>query len=85
MWWNPGRGVQCDRCPNRVDVLRGNASAPQEVAGGIGAVDLEAIVLATVLVSETHVMKHRSRVKQLGIEPQPSTLARQRAPIVNAA
>jgi hypothetical protein len=55
------------------------------VAGGIGAVDLEAIVLATVLVGETHVVKHCSRVKQLGIEPQPSTLACQRAPIVNAA
>ena len=68
MWRNAGRGVQRDRCPNRVDVLLGDASAPQEVAGGIGSVDLEAIVLATVLVSETHVVKHRSRVEQLRIE-----------------
>ena len=54
---------------NRVYVLLRNASAPQEVAGGIGSVDLEAIVLTFVLVSETHVMKHRSRVEQLRIEP----------------
>ena len=66
-------------------VLLGDASAPQEVAGGIRAVDLEAIVLATVLASETHVMKHRSRVEQFRIEPQPLTFARQGAPMVNAA
>ena len=77
--------MQCDRCPNRVYVLLRNASAPQEVAGGIGSVDLEAIVLTFVLVSETHVMKHRSRVEQFGIEPQRLTLARQGAPMVNAA
>src|ERR1700722_2006081 len=85
MWRNPRCGVQCDRCPNRVYGLLRNASAPQEVASGVGSVDLEAIVLAAVLASETHVMKHRSRVEQFGIEPQPLTLSRQRAPMVNAA
>jgi hypothetical protein len=30
-------------------------------------------------------MKHRSRVEQFGIEPQPHTLARQGAPMINAA
>src|SRR3984957_2266066 len=39
MWRDPRRGVQRDRCPNRVYVLLRNASAPQEVAGGIGSVD----------------------------------------------
>src|ERR1700720_3183398 len=41
---NAGRGVQRDRGPHRVDILPRYAAAAQEVAGGVRAVHLEALV-----------------------------------------
>ena len=45
-----------------------DAVAAQEVAGGIGAVHLEALMRARVLWREAHVMEHRAGIKQLRIE-----------------
>ncbi len=49
-------------------------AAPEEVARGVGAVDLEAFVLAAVLVGEAHVMEHRPGVEQFRIEAQATVL-----------
>ena len=68
-----------------VDVALGDAVAAQEVAGGIGAVDLEALIGAGVLLGQAHVVEHGAGIEQLGIEAQTAPLAGERAPVIDAA
>ncbi len=42
---NAGSGVESDRGPDLVDVLGSDAAMAEEVAGGVGAVHLEAVGL----------------------------------------
>ena len=49
------RGVQSDRRPDRIDVVLVYAVTAKEVASGVRAVDLEALVGAAVGRSEAHV------------------------------
>ena len=79
------RRVQGDRGPDRVDILLMDPMAAQEVAGGIRAVNLEALLRGAVLMRQAHVVEHRACIKQFGIEPQSAPLARQRAPVIDAA
>ena len=62
------RRVQRDRSPDRLDVRLGDAMAPQEVAGGVGAVHLETLMCARVCRGEAHVVEHCAGIKKLGIE-----------------
>ena len=77
--------VQCDCDPDRLDVLLGDAVAAEQVAGGAGAVHLKALMRARMFRGETHVMEHRTGVKELGIEAEAATLASGRAPVIDAA
>ena len=79
------RRVQGDRGPDGVDIVLRDAVAAQEVTGGICAVNLEALVRAAVLMGQPHVVEHRASIKQLRIEFQFVTLARQSAPVINTA
>ena len=54
--------------------------ALQEGAGGVGAVDLEALVLGAVALDEPDVVEHGADVEQLGVVVQPELLALQRTP-----
>ena len=75
-----GRGVQGDGLPHGHDVLLGQAVALQERAGGVGAVDLEALVLGAVTGDEAEVVEHRADVEQLRVVVQAQLLALQRSP-----
>jgi len=44
------RRVQCDRGPDRINILLRDAVTSQEVAGDVGAVDFEAVIRAAVLM-----------------------------------
>jgi hypothetical protein len=66
------------RSPSRLYVVLTNAVAAQEVAGGVGAVDLEALVVAAVRRSEAHVVKHRPGIEKLGIELETTTFSGER-------
>ena len=74
------RGVQRDRGPDRVDVGLRNAVAAQEVARGIGTVDLEPLMRAAVLMGQAHVVEHGAGIEQLGVELEPAVLAGESAP-----
>ena len=65
--WDAGSRVQRDRGPDHLDVPLGDAMAPEEIAGGVGAVHLEALVRASVRGSEAHIVEHGAGVKELGI------------------
>ena len=58
--------VQGDRLPDGHDLLLWEAVALEESAGGVGAVDLEALVLGAVTLDESHVVEHRADVEQSG-------------------
>src|ERR1039458_9795226 len=77
--------MQGYRGPDRIDICLCYAVASQEITGGIGAVNFEALVLAAVQMGQAHVVKHRTCIKQLRIESQSSALACQSSPIIDAA
>ena len=79
--WNARRGVQRDRGPHRVDILLRYPVAAQEVARGVRAVHLETLIGAAVLRRQPHVVKHRARIEQFGIERQAAPRPGQRAPV----
>ncbi len=82
---NAGRGVQRDGGPHRIDIGLRDVAAPEEIARGIGAVDLEAFVRAAVLVGEAHVMEHRPGVEQFRVEAQAAMFAGKRTEIIHPA
>ncbi len=57
----------------------------QEIARGIGAVDLEALMRAAVLMRQPHVVEHGARIEQFRIELQAAMLPRERTEIIDAA
>src|SRR5271168_4432319 len=59
---NAGGGGQGDGGPYVVDVLRGDAARLEEVAGGVGTVDLEAVGRA-LAGHEAHVVEHGSGIE----------------------
>jgi hypothetical protein len=77
--------VQRDRGPDCLDVLLGDAMAPEEITGDIGAVHLEALIRTRVGRGEAHVVEHRSYIEKLRIECQTTMSASQRAPVVDPA
>ena len=80
----PGR-VQRDRGPDRLDVLLGDAMAPEEIAGDVGAVHLEALICAGVMRGETHIVEHGAGIKEFGIKVEVAVLASERGPVIDAA
>jgi hypothetical protein len=54
---NAGGGVERDRGPDGFDVCLGNPVAAEKVAGRIGAVDLEALGGAAVLVPTANIIR----------------------------
>ena len=80
-----GRRVQGDCGPDGFDILLRDAVASEEITRGIRAVDFESLDLAAVLMGQPHVVEHRASIKQLRIEFQFVTLARQSAPVINTA
>ena len=85
MRWDARRGVQRDRGPDRLDFALCYAVAAEEVAGSIGAVDLETLMCACVLGSETHVMEHGAGIEEFGIKVETSALAGKRVPVIDTA
>jgi hypothetical protein len=77
--------MQGDRGPDRVDILLRDAVASEEVTGDIRPVDLETLGLAAVLIGQAHVMEHRARIKQFGIESETAMVSCQSAPVIDAA
>jgi hypothetical protein len=65
-----GRGVQGNGLPDRLHLLFRDVMCGQELAGGIGAIDLEAFVLARELLDETEIVKRRGDVEELGVEAE---------------
>ncbi len=57
----------------------------QKVAGGVGAIDLEPFVLATVARHQADVVEHRAGVEQLPIKLQSAAHSGERAEMVDAA
>ena len=55
----------------------------QEVARGVGAVDLEALGPAAVPGCQAHVVEHRAGIEQLAVERQAAPQAGQRAEVVD--
>ena len=80
-----GRRVQRDRGPHRLDVLLGDAMAPEEITGDIGAVHLEALIPASVLRGQAHVVEHGAGIKELAIETLAASPACHRSPVKDAA
>ena len=62
-----GCRVQGDRLPDGHHALLGQAVALQERAGGVGPVDLEALVLGAVALDEPDVVEHGADVEELGV------------------
>src|SRR6266436_2462120 len=60
------------------------AFAPQEVAGGIRAVNLEAFIGAAVRRHQPHVVEHRAGVEQFGIELEAAALSGECAEVIDA-
>src|SRR5262245_6850396 len=82
---HPWRGVERNGGPDRVGVLFGDAVAAQKIPSGMGAIDLEALILAAVARHQADVVEHRARVEELTVELQPSANSRQRAEMIDAA
>lgn len=81
----PRGGVQSDRRPDRIDVVLANTATAEKVTGGVGAVDLEALMGAAVPRSQTHVVKHCPRIEEFVIELETTALSGERTPIIDAA
>ena len=65
---NAGRGVKRNRRPYGFQIVLSDATRTQEFASGVGAVDFEAFVRATVLLRQPHIVEHRARKQQLCIK-----------------
>lgn len=63
------RGVQGNGFPDGAHLLLRHVMRAEKLARGIGAIDLEAFVLAGEALGETEIVKGRGDVEQLGIEP----------------
>jgi hypothetical protein len=72
--------VQCDRFPDGHDLLLGQAVTLEEGAGGVGPVDLEALVLGAMALEQTEVVEHRADVEQLGVVVEAELFSLQRCP-----
>jgi hypothetical protein len=59
--------------------------APQEIAGDVGAVHLEALIGAGVLRSKAHIVKHGAGVEEFRIKAKTAALAGKRAPVIDSA
>ena len=69
------RGVQGNGFPDGSTWSSGNVVCAQELSRGIGAIDLEAFVLAGELPGQAEIVKGRGDVEELRIEPQLSLTA----------
>src|SRR5712671_8198743 len=67
--------VQRDRGPDRLDVPLGDTMAPEEIAGDVGAVHLEALMRARMRGGKAHVVEHGAGVKEFGVEAEAAALA----------
>src|SRR3954447_4088047 len=65
-----GRGVQGNGLPDRLHLLFRDVMCGKELTGGIGAIDLEAFVLARELLDETEIVKCRGDVEEFGVEAE---------------
>src|SRR6267154_1372298 len=63
-----GSRVKCNRCPYAVDVLFRDVMAAQEVARGIGSINLKTVCVAAVFRYETDVVEHGAHVEKFGVE-----------------
>lgn len=69
--------------PDRIGVFFGDALALEEVARGMGAVDLEALVLARMAGHQADVMERRASIEQLAVELQATLDAGERPEMVD--
>src|SRR5947208_13713061 len=82
---NAGSRVKRNRCPYPVNVLFRDVMAAQEVARGIGSINLKAVCVAAVSGYKTDVMKHSACVQEFGVELETAALTGECAEVVDAA
>src|ERR1700719_2959907 len=80
-----GRRVKCNRCPYTVDVLFRDVMAAQEVARGIGSINLKTVCVAAVSRYEADVVEHGACVEKFDVELETTTLPSECGKIINAA
>jgi hypothetical protein len=71
MLGDPRRRVQRDRGPDEIDVGWRYAPRQKKVARRIRAIDFKPLVGAAVFWCQSHVMEHRTGVKEFRIKPKP--------------
>jgi hypothetical protein len=76
--------VQGDRVPHDADRVGRDAPPAQELARGVRAVDLEAVVCAAMTLDEADVVEDRADVEQLGVVLEAMPLTVQRAKDIDA-
>src|SRR5260370_41555299 len=81
---NGGSGVEGDGLPSPVDMLLVELVAAEEVARGVGSVNLEA-GRAAVGGGEADVVEHGAGVEEFGVELEAAALACERGEVVDAA
>ncbi|PAV92690.1 hypothetical protein WR25_09954 [Diploscapter pachys] len=79
------RGVQGNGRPDPFDIALVDTVLLQEVAGGVGAIDLEAAAVAAVGVGQAHVVEHAAAVQQLCVIFQAQAPAGEGGEIIDAA
>lgn len=80
-----GSRVQRDSCPDEIEIGLRDGARPQEVAGGVGAIDLETFVVAEILRGEPHIVEHGAGVEQLAIENEATSRSRKHSEMVDSA
>ena len=85
--WSGMPGVVCSAMAVQTvsTSASGTPCAFQEVARGVGAVDLEALVGAAVVRHQADVVEHRAGIEQLAVEAQAALHAGERAEMIDAA
>jgi hypothetical protein len=77
---NLPRRVERDRFPYGHDLLLGQAVSLEEGAGGVGPVDLEALVRGAVAHEQADVVEHCSDVEQLRVIAEAQLFRPNRSP-----
>jgi hypothetical protein len=78
-------GVEGDCGPDILDIGLGQVVLLEEGAGGVGSVDLEALVGRAVAGDEAEVVKHGSGVEQLAVEFEAAPLTGESCEVVDTA
>jgi len=80
---NAGSGVKRDSVPDDLDLPRRDPTTSEKVGCGIGAIDLKAELAVAILLCQSDVVEHASRVKQFRVEDLSLSVSGHRSPEVD--